>query len=590
MKKELKTRDQVKMEDCWDLTKLFASVDEWDKTCEYIITRLPALEYFEGRLNNTDDVKACLDLVNNISRDMEKISVYAFLKSTEDLSNDAAQQLKTKSVNIQSQFATSGSFINPELSAQKEEFLLECLNHPGFVDYRMTFKQLIRQKPHVLSDKEERLLAQALPLWGSVRDIYQKLESVDIQFPDAADKEGNTHIVTHATFGELLASKDRVLRKNAFLSLYNQFQGLIHTCAATLNSQAKQHYYFAKIRNYKNTLQSSLYYKDIDEGVYYNLIRSAEKHLSTLHRYVDMRRRLLELDEIEMWDLHVSLIPDLDMKFTYDEAVELVLEAVKPLGEDYRSIVKEGLTLLRWVDKYENKSKSTGAFSSGCFDSPPYILMNFNGTLDNVYTLIHEAGHSMHTYFANQNQPYTLHDYTIFTAEIASTVNERLLTDYLLKKYEGKARLYVINREIDGIRTTFFRQTKFADFELKIHESIEQGNTLTVESLCKLYDNLNEKYYGPTMKKNEFTPYEWARIPHFYRNYYVFQYATGIACAYHYAEQILKGNKDSYLALLKSGGNDFPLTQLKKSGVDMHDPKLYEPLFNRFSELLKEFE
>lgn len=583
------TRDKVNVADTWNLAVMFDTTDEWKETCRAIIDRIPQLEEFSGQLKTKEKIKKCLDLLSGMARDLEKVYVYASLKGSEDLGNSQSQQLMHTAMAVMTQVAANSAFVTPEMCALNEEFLTELKNDPDFADYATDLRGYIRYKPFVLSDKEEKLLAQATPLWRDIHDIYEKLESVDINFPNARDKDNKPHLVTHATYGELMESRDRILRKNTHKSMFGEFRSLAHTCAATLNAQVKQHHFFAKIRGYTNTLHAALAYKDIDEKVYHTLIETTEKNLDALHEYIAIRQKVLGIDDIQMWDIHCSLVPDLELKFTYEEAVDLVLKAVEPLGEEYGRVLQQGLLHDRWVDKFENKGKRSGAFSSGCYDSLPYILMNYNGTLDNVYTLIHEAGHSMHSFLSKKHQPYPMYRYTIFTAEIASTVNERLLTDYLLKHYEGSARRYVLNREIDGIRATFYRQTKFADFERKIHQHVEEGNPLSVEWISQLYAELNAKYYGDLMNANEYTPYEWSRIPHFYTNYYVFQYATGIACAYHFAEQILKGNVAPYLELLKSGGNDYPLNQLKKAGVDMLDGKVYEPLFNRFRELLNEF-
>ncbi len=587
---KLKTRDQVKTEDTWDLTQIFATEEDWKAACRRVEQRVPELNAFVGQLNSAAQVKSCMDMVMTLKRDVECVMMYASLLGVTDLGDSQCQQLRAEATNLIAKLAMGIAFITPELSAKSDAFLQSCLTDPTLAEYDMDFRRLIREKAHILSDAEEKLLARGTPLWEDVHNIYEKLESVDITFPTARDSNKEPHLVTHGSYGKLMESPDRVLRRNTHISMFGQFMGLAHTCAATLNAQVKQHQFFAEIRSYKNTLESALYHKAIDEGVYHTLILSTEKNAHLLHKYMEIRQRQLKLNEMEMWDLHVPLVPDLAMKFSYDEAVEMILKAFKPLGDDYVQILRAGMTTERWVDKYENKGKRSGAFSSGCYDTLPYILMNYNDTLDNVYTLAHEAGHSMHSYLARKHQPATKSEYTIFVAEIASTVNERLLTHYLLENYEGETRRYVLNREMDGIRATFFRQTQFANFERKIHQRVEEGKALTADWLCDLYEDLNARYYGPAMRKNEYTPYEWSRIPHFYNNYYVFQYATGIACAYHFADQILKGNTVPYLELLKSGGSDFPLDQLKKAGVDMHDSGVYEPLFNRFRELMKVFE
>lgn len=588
--KDLPTREQVKLEDTWDLTRIFATEDAWEATLRKVLERLPELRQYEGKLDRIDTIKDCLEMVSALSRNLERVAVYASLFSAGDLSNSKADDLRNQVATAFSKLATQAAFINPELSAKDEAFLKKCAEASELADYDLRFKALLREKPHILSSAEERLLAKGAPLWRDNSEIYDKLESVDINFPPALDKDGNPHRVSHATYVSLMESSDRVLRKNTHVSMFGSFKALAHTCAATLNAQVKQHRFFSDIRDYRNTLHAALNSKAIDEAVYQNLIGTTETNLHLLHKYMGIRRRLLEVDGLEMWDLHVPLIRTSDLRFSYEEAVDLILKSVEPLGSDYYHTLKAGLTEQRWVDKYENKGKRSGAFSSGCYSAQPYIMMNFNGTLDNVLTLTHEAGHAMHRYLTTTYQPYSKSHYTIFIAEIASTVNERLLTHYLLQNWENEKYRAVLNQEVDAIRGTFFRQTKFADFERRIHEHVEKGRPLSSAWLCQLYDDLNGRYYGPEMKTNEFTPYEWSRIPHFYENYYVFQYATGIACAYHFSEQILKGNVGPYLTLLKSGGNDFPLNQLEKAGLDMRDAVVYEPLFSRFSDLLDAFD
>ncbi|MBD3269893.1 hypothetical protein GF376_00005 [Candidatus Peregrinibacteria bacterium] len=382
--------------------------------------------------------------------------------------------------------------------------------------------------------------------------------------------------VTAGNYGTLLENRNREVRKAAFESVYKAYQSHINTYAEVLNSQIKQHVFFAKAKKFNSTLERALFSNQIDPQVYTTLIKEAHKGFPVFYEYIEFRRKKLKLKKIQMWDLRVDLFPIDQLEFTYDQAVDLCVDAAAPLGKDYQKTLKKGLTE-GWVDKYENKGKRSGAFSGGCYDSPPYILMNFTGSLNDVYTLMHEGGHSMHSYLAKTNQPYNKADYCIFSAEIASTVNERLLTEHLLKKYSGNKQKQILSYEIDAIRATFFRQTMFAEFELLIHEQLEKGQPITPDFLNQEYQQINKKYYGSKLSEDQYIKYEWARIPHFYYNYYVYQYATGIAAAIYFAEQIKKGTGvDKYLNFLKSGGADFPLILLKKAGVDFIKPDIYK--------------
>lgn len=588
--KDLPTRDQIKIEDTWDLTKIYPSKNDWQQGCDEIKNQIPEIETYAGKLNTIENLVQCCDLTTNILRNLRKVMTYAHLNQTVDMSNSEWQQAMTEVMNLFTEYSSKSSFIEPELTTQSAEFLQTCAAHPSLQDHHMFFARLLREKPHILSEKEEKLLGRAITLWQDMGDAYTKLESVDMKFMDAEDNEGKTHTITHGTYGKLMISPDRTLRRNAYISMLSEFKDHVHTCAATLNGKVKQNLFLAEVRNYRDSLHAALNYNAVEESVYINLIEYTSQHLDLLHHYVDVRRRKLGLDKIHMWDLHVPLVPDCDVEFTYDEAVEIILEAVQPLGDEYVNTLRKGLTEQRWVDKYENKGKRSGAFSSGSHDTYPYIMMNFNGTLNNVYTLAHEAGHSMHSYLSHQNQPPALSSYPILTAEIASTLNEFLLNDYFLEKYDGDNRIYILSQEINDIRATFFRQVKFAEFELLIHQHVESGNALTADWLCQIYGDLNTKYYGDAMEQSKLITYEWARIPHFYRAYYVYQYATGIACACQFGERVLAGEIEPYLNLLKSGGNDFPLVQLKTAGVDLNDINTYKPLMDRFGELVREFE
>lgn len=581
---DLKTRDQVAATDSWDLTSMYADKSEWDVDSKWVAEQIPKIPTYKGKLVDAEQILACLKLIYDIERKQEKVYVYASLKHSEDLGDSAADVAYKLAQKQWHEAVEAGAFIAPELVKLEDAFLEELIANPDFADYKMYLCSIKRSKQYVLSDKEEALLAKAGNLWNGPYSIFGNFDNVDADFGKIDDGTGTEVQVTHGNYSSLLEKQDRSVRQNAFEAVYKEYEGHVHTLAEVLNLKVKQSNFLKDVRGYESSLVKALHGNAIDQSVYRNLIKLVHEQLPGFYKYVDKRKEMLGLDEIQMWDLRVPLM-DLELKFTYDEAVDLVCAAAEPLGADYVEVMRKGLSG-GWVDKYENKGKRSGAFSSGCYDSWPYILMNFEGSLNNVFTLMHEAGHSMHSYLANQNQSHPLADYPIFTAEIASTVNERLLTDYLLKTWEGDKRQAVLHYEIDGIRATFYRQTMFAEFELLIHETAASGQPLTKEFFCTEYRRLNDLYYGPGMGDDAYIQYEWARIPHFYYNFYVYQYATGIAAAYNFAERILQGEADQYLNLLKSGAKAYPLELLKEAGLDMTKTDFYGPIGKRFEELV----
>jgi len=564
---------------------MYKDVSAWEVDFNKVAAELPSLVEYKEQLKTADVILACLTKISEVARLLEKVYVWANLKDSEDISDEATSICLKRVQKLWNDFGQAVSFIDPELVKLEDEFLDTLIADQQFSDFVMQLKQVKREKPHVLSKKEEALLARAGMLWDDPYNIFSNFDNVDAHFGKVKDETGAEVAVTHGNYSTLLEKQDRGVRQAAFEAVYKEYEGHIHTLTEVLGAVVKQHDFLREVRNYESAAAAALHGKNVDVEVYHNLIKQVHKRLDVVYKYVEKRKSLLDLDEIRMWDLRVPVM-GVELKFSFDEAIELCVEAAKPLGDDYVKVLEEGLRG-GWVDKYETKGKRSGAFSSGCYDSWPYILMNFDGTLNDVFTLMHEAGHSMHSYLANQNQPYSLANYPIFTAEIASTVNERLLTDHLLKTWEGDRRLAVLHHEIDTIRATFFRQTMFAEFELMLHETVAKGVPITKDFLCDQYEAMNKLYYGPTMSADAYIKFEWARIPHFYYDFYVYQYATGIAAAYNFAEHILSGDADRYLNLLKSGGSDYPLNLLKKAGLDMTQD-FYGPIFSRFEELVEQ--
>jgi oligoendopeptidase F len=584
------SRSEVPTEHQWKLNKMYRTQAEWEKQFKKVKAEISPLSAYRGKLKTPTKILEYFKAASAVLRQIEKLYVYASHGSSIDLSNHHLQILTQKAQNIYTLFSQTISFQGPELAKLSETVLKKMIGHRDFHPYHRELRLVLAKKKHILSDAEEALLSQVSKIMTGPDDIFSALDDVDLTFADVANEKGEMVKLTNGNYITFLENPDRQVRQNVFQTYYKSYQAHIHTFAQTLNLAVKQHDFYAKAKKYKSSLEASVSSNMIDPKVYQTLLTETHQSLPVLYKYMSFRAKKLGLKKINMWDMRVNLMNSKPLRFTFPEAVEICLEAVKPLGEEYVKILREGL-LGGWVDKFENKGKRGGAFSGGCYDSDPYILMNFTGSLNDVYTLIHEAGHSMHSYFARATQPYSLADYSLFAAEIASTVNERLLTDYLLKKYSGDSRNIVIAYEIDAIRATYFRQAMFAEFELNIHQKLEKGEPLTVHYFNEEYARLNALYHGPAVSKDEYIQYEWARIPHFYYNFYVYQYATGIAAAYFFADQILAPKTGpaaahKYLGFLKSGGDHFPLVQLKRAGLDFTKPTLYRAVAKNLQKCL----
>lgn len=583
-------RKSVPKEHSWRLEKMYSSQAAWEKHFAEITKKVPSISKYRGQLKSPTLVMEYFQKSSALMRQIEKLYVYASHLSSVDLANHHAQILTQKAQDLYVQFSQAVSFQGPELVKLPDTTLKKMIGDKKFHPYHRELKLILHKKKHILSDAEEGLMSLFGKITTGPEDIFSALNDVDITFADVEDEQGRPQKLTAGNFQNFLENSHRPIRQRAFENHYRSYQAHIHTYAQTLNLVVKQHHLFSSARKYQSCLESSLSGNMIDPKVYETLIKETHTSLPVLHKYLDLRRRKLGLKKLAMWDLRVNWLQEKPLQYTFEEAVELCLQAVAPLGEEYVKIMEAGLRG-GWIDKYENKGKRGGAFSGGCYDSDPYILMNFTGTLNDVYTLIHEAGHSMHSWLARHNQPYSLADYALFTAEIASTVNERLLMAHLLKIYSGLKQKIVLAYEIDAIRATYFRQTMFAEFELNIHCQIEQGKPLTSQYFNEEYARLNTLYYGKQVASDPYIQYEWARIPHFYYNFYVYQYATGIAAAYHFTDLILHPKTghiaaSHYLDFLKSGGNDFPLEQLKQAGLDFTKPKLYQAVAKNLQKCL----
>ncbi|MCY6484539.1 oligoendopeptidase F [Clostridium aestuarii] len=588
--KELKNRDEINSEYKWDIEKVYENTEVWEKDFNKLKNMALGLKEFQGKLHNAEELLEFLKLDEKVSRLANTLMIYAFLKSDEDTANTTFQALKNKIEIYSAELMTMGAFFVPEiLSLGEESILKEIEELPDLRTYKFMLKNILRRKPHTLSREMEELMASVSDCLNAPSSIFSMLTNADIKFPVIKDEEGKEVELTEGNYSKYIKSKDVKVRKDVFEALFNTYSNYKNTLATSLTSSIKNFAFNAKTRKYKSSLECSLHPNDISTEVYDNAIKAINDNLDSLHRYVKIKKKLLGLDEIHMYDLYVPVIDTPKSHIEFDEAVSIVEKALAPLGEEYLSIFNQGIDN-RWIDIYENRGKRSGAYSWGCYDTMPYVLLNYNYELNDVSTLAHEMGHSIHSYYSRREQPYIYADYTLFCAEVASTVNECLLINYLIEnEKDEKKRLYLINTQLEQIRTTVFRQIMFAEFEKITHENIDKGIPLTSEDLCRIYHELNVKYFGKDMIVDKEIDMEWSRIPHFYSDFYVYQYATGYSAANSFVKAISQNGKESvnkYKGFLKSGGCDYPINILKKAGVDMTTSKPIEDTINRFKELL----
>ena len=584
----------VPAKDKWAIQDLFATDDDWRAALAQAKEFIPRITAFRGRLAESGAVLlSFFRLDDEISLAFDALVHYAQRRSDEDTRVAAYQEMVSQVTRFAVEIQSAAAFETPELLAISDEDMNRLYAEaPELELYRLNIDRIRRRREHVLSDKEEASLAAAGEMAASPDDIYSMLNDADLKFPDAVDKDGSKHPVTHGTFIPLMQSYDRVLRKSAFDSLYSVYGQFRNTSAATLSAQLKQLLFFANVRKYPSTLDAALDGNEVPTEIYRNLIDAVHRSFAPMYRYVALRKKLLGVDELHMYDLYVPVVDGVKMKFTFEEAKEIALKALAPLGEDYLNLLREGFAN-GWIDVYENEGKRSGAYSAGA-RVHPYVLLNFKGTLDDVFTLVHEMGHSIHSYLSNKTQPTAYQDYVIFVAEVASTCNEALLMEYLLSvTTDKKERAYLINHFLEQFRGTLYRQTMFAEFELTANEMTQRGEGTTAEALCAMYKKLNEQYFGPEMNVDEEISLEWARIPHFYYDYYVYQYATGYAAAIALSRRILREGEAAvkdYLGFLSGGCSADPITLLRGAGVDMASPKPIEDATKLFDEMISEME
>lgn len=593
--KKLPSRSEIKVEDTWKLEDIFASDDAWEKEFEEVKALIPQMEKFKGKLGESaQTLYDALQEQDELTMRVSKLYTYAHMRYDQDTTNSFYQGLNDRIKTLYTQIASALSYVTPEILSIEESKIKQYMaEHKELKLYAHALDEITRERPHILSESEEALLAQASEVLGSSSNTFGMLNNADLEFPSIKDENGEEVEITHGRYIRFLESSDRRVREEAFKAVYETYGKFKNTFASTLSGTVKKDNFSARVRHYNSARHSALSTNNIPEEVYDNLVKTVNDNLHLLHRYIDLRKKVLGIEELHMYDLYTPLVKDVKMEVTYEEAKDYILKGLKPLGEDYLNVLKEGFEN-RWVDVHENKGKRSGAYSSGTYGTNPYILMNWQDNVNNLFTLAHEFGHSVHSYYTRKTQPYPYGDYSIFVAEVASTCNEALLNDYLLKTIDDeKQRLYLLNHYLEGFRGTVFRQTMFAEFEHDVHVRAQNGEPLTPELLTKLYYDLNKKYFGDNLVIDEEIGLEWARIPHFYYNYYVYQYATGFSAAAALSKQILEEGDpavERYVGFLKSGSSDYPIEVLKKAGVDMTTSQPIEEALTVFEEKLTEME
>lgn len=594
--KELKTRDQIDSKYKWNIEAMIPDESVISGELETIKKEAEVYgEDFAGRLTESaDTLLAAFQKRDDIWRRLEKIYVYARMRRDENNAETKYQAMADQCNSVIAAVSASMAFFTPELLSASEETILAYIDAaPGLEIYRFAIYDTMRQKAHILTQAEENILAQMSEITGATNDIFTMLNNADIKFGTIIDEDGDETEVTHGNFIKFMESHDRDVRENAYNAVYDAYKELINTIASAYNYNTKTDVVSARIRKYESARAAALSGDNIPAEVYDNLVAEVHKNLPAMHRYVELRKKLLGVDKLYMYDMYVPLIKLPETSVSFEEGLDIMRDALQPLGEEYLTKMNKGIEE-GWIDVYENKGKTSGAYSFGCYDSYPYILLNYTDTLKDVFTIIHEMGHSMHSRYTRDEQPYIYGSHSIFTAEVASTVNESLLMQHLLRTEDEKEmRKYLLNMHLEEFRTTLFRQTMFAEFEDITHKAIESGETLTAEWMCQQYEDLNAQYYGSAVEKDDVIRYEWARIPHFYNAFYVYKYATGYSAATAISKKILTEGKPAaqdYIRFLKTGESDHPIELLKIAGVDMSSPLPVQQAMETFNQLLDEFE
>lgn len=588
-----KLRSEIKEEDKWDLTGLYKTEDEWNKDYDELQGLISKFDDFKGKLNNSKDILKYFEFNNEVNLKLENVCVYTYLKFDEDTTNTHFQELKGRADNLLSEFSLVSSFVMPELcKLSKDDIEKFMAEEEGLRKYKYDFDCILRIKNHVLSDKEESLLSNLEKPMSVSEEVSSYLRDADMKFSPIKDEDGNEVELTNTNYERFITSKDRNVRKSAFLTLYKSYEELIHTFASAYQGKVSLANRMAKIRGYKGAREAALDSNFVDNKIYDNLVATVNKHLDIMDDYYAMKREVMGLPEIHIYDIYSRLVPSYDKKYTFEKAKNIVLEALSVLGDDYVNNLKKAFDE-RWIDIYPNKGKTGGAYERGCYKTHPYVLLNFNGKFNDVSTIAHELGHAMHSYYSDKNNDYAHHQYEIFVAEVASQVNEILLAKYLLNKSTDRnEKLYILDNLMETFKGSIIRQTMFAEFEDLMHKEEAKGTVLTSDFLSDNYYKIYQKYSGKNMISDKEIRYEWARIPHFYYDFYVYQYSTGLASACFIANNILnkkEGFLEKYLKFLSLGGSMDPTEELKEAGVDISKPEVIEEALNMFKETIEEF-
>ena len=588
--KVLKKRDEISEEFKWKLEKIFKDEKEWEDEFKKLQQEVPKYSEFQGKLNDKEEILKYLEFNEKVSRKAESLYVYAHMKCDEDTTNQKTQSMMNKIDAYMAEFSSKTAFFVPEILSLKDGFIESLLkDDERFEKYDFLLKDILKEKEHILTKDMEELLALASDCLDAPSTIHNMLTNADMTFDEIKDEDGEMVELTEGNYSSFIKSKDRSVRKEAFEKLFGEYKKFENTLAASLTASIKSFNFSANVRKYKSPLEASLAPNDIPLSVYEKAIETIDNNLSSLHRYVRLKKKLLGVDEMHMYDLYVPIIEVEKEHIDFDKAVKMANEGLNPLGKEYLDIFNEGINN-GWVDIYQNKGKRGGAYSWGGYDTMPYVLLNYNYELNDVSTLVHEMGHSIHSYYSRKTQDYYYAGYTLFCAEVASTTNEALLIHYQIEnEKDKKKKLYLINQELEQIRTTVFRQLMFAEFELYTHNALHEGEALTAADYNEKWHELNKKYFGEDMVVDESIDVEWSRIPHFYNDFYVYQYATGYAAASAFAKSIIEGKEgavEKYKGFLKSGGSKYPIDILKDAGVDMTTSEPLEATIQRFNELL----
>lgn len=586
-------RKDVSVEHLWDLSTIYDSDESWQSAFEGVSDRIPSLESFKGRLSKgADELLKCLSLLDDVGVELGKVFVYATMKGHQDVSDEASKSMADRAMALSVSVSTSVSFVVPEILAMDEELLWSFFDvKPELGLYRFYVDGILRRKPHVLSAREEEILAGMGEVAHAPENIFSMLTNGDMTFPNIKDETGSFVELSEERYYRLIRSKDRDVRKSAFEGIHRTYASFKNTLAASYSASVKEDVFSSKIRRYSSSLEAALDENRIPMAVYHNLLDTVKKGLPLLHRYMALRKRALKVDDLHMYDLYVPVFDEPDVDISWDEAKSTVKAGLAPLGESYVSLLSKGMEE-RWIDVYENQGKRKGAYSWGSYGTNPFVLLNYNGTLRDVFTLAHEMGHSLHSWYSHSNQPPVYGDYSIFVAEVASTTNEVLLMEHLLKERSAE-RPFLLNYYLEQVRTTVFRQAMFAQFELETHRMVESQEPLTPQSLSSLWGDLNREYYGPEVVVDRDIEVEWGRIPHFYSAFYVYQYATGYSAATVLADRILNdGDKavQDYIGFLSGGSSRYPIDLLRSAGADMESSSSLDSMLRIFEEKLDELE